>query len=96
MSSPVIYDDKVFVVSEEKGIGFSRMKLTALDAVTGEIIWDEYVSRRMSIKIDLTDPHVAPTLADSTPAVYNDLGTWKLISGEGRGNFNAFEFVLFS
>ncbi len=86
-SSPVISDDKVFVVSEEKGIGFSRMKLTALDAITGEVFWDEYVSRRMSIKIDITNPHIVATLADSTPAVYEN----KIFVSSPDGNIVAFE-----
>jgi len=86
-SSPVISDNKVFVVSEEKSIGFSRMKLTALDAITGEVIWNKYVSRRMSIKIDITDPHVAATLADSTPAVYEN----KIFVSSPDGNIVAFE-----
>jgi len=72
-SSPVIYDDKVYVVNEDKDIRFSRTKVTAMEIFNGTIVWDKYISRRISIKLDFTDPHIATTLADTTPAINDNV-----------------------
>lgn len=68
-SSPVIYDDTVFVVSENKRLGLTSAKITALRADNGTILWETSISGPMTVG-DIYP--TSQTLADSTPTIHAD------------------------
>ena len=64
-ASPVVHDNKVFVVVKEQAIPLvsARTKVVAVNADTGKILWNVTISNPMLTTYDL---------AASTPAAYSD------------------------
>jgi outer membrane protein assembly factor BamB len=72
-SSPVIYDNTVFVVSEYSFAGLLKTKVTAFRLDNGTALWEKKISIPMIMPLErsLGDyPHI--TMADSTPAVFDE------------------------
>jgi len=70
-SSPVIYNNTVFVVSENSIAELERTKVTAFRLDNGTVIWEEIIGIPMSLERVLSG-YPYTTMADSTPAVYDE------------------------
>ncbi len=69
-SSPVIYKDKVFIVSEVKKFIGSNVKITSLHMKNGSILGEKTIGRSFFSLLGFLDR--TRTLADSTPSIYKD------------------------
>jgi outer membrane protein assembly factor BamB len=58
-ASPVVYNDKIYIISKCETL--KKIKLTALNAENGTILWNKEICRSI----------LAP--ADSTPAIFDDI-----------------------
>ncbi|MCK5458520.1 MAG: PQQ-like beta-propeller repeat protein, partial [Thermoplasmatales archaeon] len=70
-SSPVIYDNSVFVVSECSFAELESTKVTAFRLDNGTVLWEKIIGIPMSLdRVLYGYPYT--TMADSTPAVYDE------------------------
>jgi hypothetical protein len=69
-ASPVIFNDTVYIVNEEKGVDGigEKTKVTAIDIDDGSIRWERELGRTLTIISNLDFPRC---LAQSTPAIAN-------------------------
>ena len=82
-ASPVVYNETVFVTSQQKrDLRLNRYQtvITAFDIYNGTLKWEKAISKIMFPPV--IKNRISPTMADSSPSVYN--GVIYAISADGK------------